>query len=118
MAYFQSNQQNDGRGQAPAQDPAGYDNGYMPDPAEEEYDGYDDGFDDLLADEPVEDERTEKEKADIRKRRVRLLFGAGNLTGIILGSLLILLLLALLFSMINFLIGDISKNFTLFQTRF
>ena len=79
------------------------------------YDDYDDGFDD--PESPEQEDLSEEERSEIRKGRIRLLFGAGKLTGIIAGSVVILLLLALLFSMVNFLIGDISKNFTLLLTR-
>ena len=61
---------------------------------------------------------TEEEREDIRKGRFRLIFGVGNLTGIVIGSMLILLLLVLLFNMINFVTTDISRSFTLFQTKF
>ena len=53
-----------------------------------------------------------------RRKRVRMAFSVGNLAGIIAGTVLILLLVALLLSMINFLQTDISRNFSLLQTKF
>ena len=42
---------------------------------------------------------------------------AGNLFAVITGAVAILLLLALLFNMISFVLNDADRNFTLFQTR-
>ena len=47
-----------------------------------------------------------------------MFFGAGNLTGIIIGSVLILLLLLLLFFMIDFVWSDLSDRFKLYGTKF
>ena len=77
---------------------------------------YDDGFDDP-AEEP-EEELSEEEKKAIRKKRFRLMSGAGNLTAVITGTVVILVLLALLMNMIGFVINDADRNFTLFQTKF
>ena len=77
---------------------------------------YDDGFDDP-AEEP-EEEISEEEKQAIRKKRFRLMSGAGNLTAVIAGTAAILILLALLMNMIGFVINDADRNFTLFQTKF
>ena len=44
--------------------------------------------------------------------------GAGNLTAVITGTVVILVLLALLMNMIGFVINDADRNFTLFQTKF
>ena len=44
--------------------------------------------------------------------------GAGNLAAVITGTVAILALLALLMSMIGFVLNDADRNFTLFQTRF
>ena len=58
-----------------------------------------------------EDELTEEEKQERKKNRIQLLFGAGNLMGIIAGTVVILLLLAFLFQMINFVRDDIYEFF-------
>lgn len=88
--------------------------------APEEYgpeeDLYDDGFDELT--EEPEEELSEEEKAARKASRYRLAAGAGNLAAVIGGTVLILVLLALLFSMINFVTTDLSRNFSLFQTNF
>ena len=57
-------------------------------------------------------------KAERTKSRLKLAFGAGNLFGVISGTVLILVLLMLIFSMIHFVITDMSRNFSLFQTNF
>jgi hypothetical protein len=44
--------------------------------------------------------------------------GAGNLAAVITGSVVILILLALLMSMVSFVLNDADRNFTLFQMRF
>ena len=77
---------------------------------------YDDGFDD-----PAEEEEeiiSPEEKKAIRTKRFRMASGAGNVTAVITGTLVILLLLAFLLNMIGFVLNDADRNFTLFQTRF
>ena len=63
-------------------------------------------------------EMTEEEKADIQKKRARMVFEAGNITGIIVGTVLVLLLVTILFSMVYFVRSDITRNFTLFRIQF
>lgn len=77
---------------------------------------YDDGFDD--PDEQEETELSKEERNEISKKRFRMLSGAGNLAAVIAGTLLILILLALLMNMIGFVLNDADRNFTLFQLRF
>ena len=77
---------------------------------------YDDGFDDPAEEE--EEEITPEEKKAIRTKRFRMASGAGNVTAVITGALVILLLLAFLLNMIGFVLNDADRNFTLFQTRF
>lgn len=88
----------------------------------EAYDDYDDGFDELNEDgdpEAYDDyPGTEEELEEQKKERVRLLFSVGNLGGVILGTVVILLLVTLLLSMINFIQTDINRNFSLIQTKF
>ena len=79
---------------------------------------YDDGFDELYeADEEVP-ELSREEKAERTQSRLKLAFGAGNLFGVIAGTMLILVLLMLIFSMIHFVITDMGRSFSLFQTNF
>ena len=92
--------------------------GYGEDPYIPEEDEYDDGFDELLAGDEMIPEMSEEEIAERKEERARLAFGAGNLFVIIAGTVAIIILLSLLFSMIHFLVGDINRNFSLFQTNF
>lgn len=110
MAYFRANESEETKRQAPvASDEQSAE--------QEEYieSDYDDGFDDLENEE--EEELTDEEIHEIRRHRFRLASGAGNLAAVITGTLVILLLLALLFNMIGFVLNDADRNFTLFQTR-
>ena len=83
-------------------------------------DSYDDGFDQLM-DDGVEDEEYEEyenaEQKEIRKVRLQTLFDVSNLTATIIGALLILLLLQLLFSMIDYVRTDFELNFSLLMSR-
>ena len=94
-------------------------------PSNEQYDEdafvqeeeYDDGFDDMNEEEQ-EGETDPEEKLERKKERFRLAVGAGNLVAVIGGTVAILILLALLFSMVNFVINDMGRSFSLFQTNF
>ena len=112
MAYFQKNEAEDTRRHAPVD--AGTES--LQEPAEYIESEYDDGFDPP----PTEEEilLSEEEQKEIRKKRFQIASGAGNLTGIITGAVVILLLLAFLMNMINFVMNDVERNFTLFQNRF
>ena len=68
--------------------------------------------------ENLEEELTGEELEKYRQHRLRILFNAGNLSGILTGSVLILLLVALLLSMVNFVMKDLSHSFSLFQIKF
>ena len=112
MAYFSGNDPEETRIQPPVRSGEGvrYD---AQDYVESDYD---DGFDD--PDETEEEpELTDEEKDAIRKRRFRMMSGAGNLTAVIIGAAVILVLLALLMSMVSFVLNDADRNFTLFQMR-
>ena len=63
-------------------------------------------------------ELSEDEKADIQKKRAKVVFEAGNITGIIVGTVLVLLLVTILFSMAYFVRSDITRIFTLFRIQF
>ena len=76
-----------------------------------------DGYDDELQDEP-EPEISDDEIVGRKNNRIRLMFDVGNLTAIITGTILILIMVSLLVSMIHFLVNDINQNFSLLQTRF
>lgn len=78
---------------------------------------YNDGFDVLDDDESVP-ELSHAEKAARTHKRVRMALGAGNLFGVIAGTVLILLMLTLIISMVHFVITDMGRSFSLFQTNF
>ena len=103
MAYFKSNE--------PYPDAT-----YQPEEESDEI--YDDGFDELAETEEEIPELSEEEIEERKQSRVRLAYGAGNLFGVIAGALLILVLLTLFFSIVYFVINDIGRSFSLFQTNF
>ena len=103
MAYFKSNEQEP-------------ENTYSE--TEQNETEYDDGFDDLYDNADEVPELSREEKAERTQSRLKLAFGAGNLFGVIAGTVLILVLLTLIFSMIHFVITDMGRNFSLFQTNF
>ena len=105
MAYFRNNE--------PPEE-ARTEQLYQLDDLEEEE--YDDGFDELTAEE--EPELTEEELAERSMNRFRLASGAGNLIAVIGGAVLILILTMMIFSMVYFVINDLSRSFSLFQTHF
>ena len=78
---------------------------------------YNDGFDALDDDESVP-ELSPAEKAARTHKRIRMALGAGNLFGVIAGTVLILLMLTLIISMVHFVITDMGRSFSLFQTNF
>lgn len=78
---------------------------------------YDDGFDELEEEEPAP-ELSPEEKAEQKRSRMRLFIGASNLFGVISGTLLILVLVTLIISIVHFVISDMGRNFSLFQTNF
>lgn len=103
MAYFKSNEQ----------EPES-----MYSETEQNEPEYDDGFDDLYETEDEIPELSREEKAERNQNRLKLAFGAGNLFGVIAGTVLILVLLTLIFSMVHFVITDMGRSFSLFQTNF
>ena len=117
MAYFKSNEQEETRRNQSLPDDAGYDDGNSS-WAEYPDEDYDDGFDDPYPEEYEEPELSEEEKNEIQKKRIRMIFEAGNITGIIVGMVLVLLLVTILFSMVYFVRSDITRNFTLFRIQF
>lgn len=80
-----------------------YDSVYgQPDPEDLELD------DDLLTDE---------EKAALRRSRWRVLANVSDFAGILAGTAVILVLIALLISLVHWVRSDITQSFTLWQTR-
>ena len=69
--------------------------------------------------DPLDDELlTDEERAELRRSHWQLLAGLGDFAGIILGTAAILVLVALLVSLLNWLIGDLSQSFILLQKNF
>lgn len=80
-----------------------YDSIYdQPDPEDDELD------DDLLTDE---------EKAALRRSHWRVLANVGDFAGVIVGTAVILILIALIISLVHWVRSDITQSFTLWQTR-
>ena len=102
MAYFRSNEPYPGEAYKET---------------EEQEPEYDDGFDELQEEEYIP-EISMEEKAEQTRSRIRLAMGAGNLFGVIAGAVLILLLLMMIFSIVHFVVTDMGRNFSLFQTNF
>ena len=77
------------------------------------FDSEDDFTDDA---DPLDTELlTEEERAELRRSRWQLIAGLADFAGVILGTAAILVLVALLVSLINWLVGDISQSFILLQ---
>ena len=91
---------------------------YEEDAYEQEEEEYDDGFDELNRDEETEEELDPEEKLERKKDRFRLAVGAGNLIAVIGGTVAILVLLSLLLNMVYFVMDDMERSFSLFQTNF
>lgn len=108
MAYFQDRQkQGEEEYQPVFQKPSGaYD---MDDYA-------DDGDDPEFYDED-EEYLTEEDKQWQRQSKWRILAGLGDFLGVIAGTVVILVLIALLISLIHWVQADIRQSFTLWQTK-
>lgn len=83
------------------------------------YDDYDDGFD-MLTEGPEDEvlhEEDPEEAAERRKERFKFINGISDFVAVIIGTVVILLLVAFLISLINWLSTDIRQTFTLWQTK-
>ena len=90
-----------------------------------EYIGYDDGFDELTAakeensaEDEYEDELTEEERKEERRRHYRVMAGVGDLTAVLAGVGVILVLVAFLISMVRFVSSDLSQTVSILSTGF
>ena len=92
-----------------AQTPYTYNGSYESTDPEEAWDEED------LPDEAL---LTEEEQAEMRRNNWRLAAGLADFAGIIVGTAVILVLIALLISLINWLVNDVSQTFTLLQMPF
>lgn len=62
-----------------------------------------------------EDLLTEEEQAELKRSHWKLLASLADFAGVIVGTAAILLLLTLLFSLLNWLVNDMSQSFILLQ---
>ena len=60
---------------------------------------------------------TEEEQAALRRERWHVLANLGNFIGVIAGTALILVLIALIITLVHWVRSDITQSFTLWQTR-
>ena len=94
---------------------------YQPvvDDQDEDYEDYNEDYDMLPehGDDLDEEALTDEERRLARRDRWRVLAGVGDFLGVIAGTVVILLLIALLVSLINWVHADLSQSFTLWQTR-
>lgn len=78
---------------------------------------FDDSTDD--EDDPLDEELlTDEELAELKRSHWQLLSSLGDFAGIILGTALILVLVTLLVSLINWLVNDMNQSFILLQKHF
>ncbi len=143
MAYFQGNRDGQNRGYDPRFRPEEYgeeeptlrEEDQAPRPqagsgeGRDDYDGYDDGYDDgfdsgyddgfdELAMDPGEEELSEEEIREEQKRKYRIAAGAGDLTAVLAGVAVILVLVAFLINMVQFVSSDFAQTFSLWATKF
>lgn len=64
-----------------------------------------------------EDHMTDEERALARRDRWQVLAGVGDFLAVIVGTAVILILIALLVSLINWVHADITQSFALWQTK-
>ena len=89
---------------------------YIPD---EVYDSGADfaGDDDFADTDDSDDLLTDEEREELHQSRWRLIAGLGDLAGVIIGVGVILLMVMLLISLLNWLAADIVQTFTLWQAN-
>ena len=87
-------------------------------PVEDDYDDYDEGDKEYYTDEVYYDDYlTEEERIALKQSKWRMLAGVGDFFGVLAGTVVILILIALLISLITWVQADISQSFTLWQTK-
>ena len=111
MAYFRRNEMEETRQQPSVESR----DEYTDDDGEYIESDYDDGFDD---DSGEVETLSEEEINENRRNRFKLLSGISDVAAVIIGTAVILVLLALLMSMIGFVLNDADRNLALFQNRF
>lgn len=94
------------------------DDGFYPEDYADEPDDYYPDEDDLDPDGPLDDDLlTDEERAALRRSHWQLLSGLADFVGVIVGTGVILLLVMLLISLLNWLHADINQTFTLWQIK-
>lgn len=83
-------------------------------PVEDDYDDEEEYYTDEVY---YDDYLTEEERIALKQNKWRMLAGVGDFFGVLAGTVVILLLLALLISLITWVQADISQSFTLWQTK-
>ena len=95
-----------------------YDDDFAPEeddvPVELPYDSVYDQPDEVYLDDDL---LTDEEKAALRRSRWRVLASLGDFAGVIAGTAIILILIALIISLVHWVRSDITQSFTLWQTR-
>jgi len=93
--------------------------GYQPvfqQPVEDDYLDDEDG--EYYTDEMYYDDfLDEEERREARQMKWKMLAGIGDFIGVLAGTVVILLLIALLISLITWVQADMSQSFTLWQTK-
>ena len=92
---------------------------WQPDYADDDADIPAPTAEEVFADEALEDPDlylTEEEQAELRQNHWRLLSGFGDFISIIAGCAVILVLITMLVSLLNWLHSDILQSISLFQT--
>lgn len=95
--------------------PQGNSPDFLPDEVDEQSNAAQEPFSDVA---PLDEELlTEEEQAELRTSRWQLLAGIMDFAGVIAGTVVILLLIALLVSLLNWVHADVTQFFTLWQTK-
>lgn len=77
----------------------------------------DDQYDEYC-DEPYEDDYfDDQERREVQQMRWKMLAGAGDVLAVLAGTVVILVLIALLISLLTWVQADMSQSFTLWQTK-
>lgn len=74
--------------------------------------------DDLDEDDLDDDLLTDEDRAELRRSNWAMLAGLADFAGVILGTAAILVIVALLVSLLNWLMADVSQSFVLLQKNF
>lgn len=83
--------------------------------SEQNDDSYDDDYDEFDDEEYDDEYLTEEEWNDLRRHRFRMAAGLFDFLGVVAGTVVILLLVALLVNIVTWLQADMDQMFTLLQ---